>query len=113
MNSVRRSSASAPRLMSIAWRCGGPGKDLLRNLGAPGWRGEKPARLRCGRGAGLRCKIGWETPGVSRREDPALQKDDRRAIPFAPNRTGRGLQDLVHPEVDGAVGVRPLGSEHP
>src|SRR3989441_692645 len=111
MNSVRRSSASAPRLMSIARRCGGPGKNLLRNAGAPGRRREKPARLQCWRGTGLRREIGWETPGVPRLEDPAFQEDNRRAVPLAPDRTTRGLQDLVHRGVDVRVVVALLESE--
>src|SRR5207245_399862 len=95
MNSVRRSSASAPRLMSIAWRCGGPGKNLLRNLGAPGWRGDGCGATGRGGGGGRAGRQGGDARRGARLHKQPLEGDGRRPLPYAPARTARRRQDLV------------------
>src|SRR3989442_6864820 len=88
-----------------------------------GRRGRPPPVLCCSRrfeecadlGRGFsgwpRVEVGRQAAGIPRFEQASLQQDDRGPIPLAPDRTARGLEDLVHRREDVGVAVSFLESE--
>src|SRR5256885_12177895 len=104
-NSVRRSSASAPRLISTPARCGPATKTFHRR--PPIGDGEgATGRLEESRGLGGRpfapsgCEIWRETSRVSRFEDSPLEQHDGGPVSLAPDGPAGGLKEPVHGGVD-------------
>src|SRR5881296_3345783 len=74
-------------------------------------RFEECADLGCGFSGWPRVEVGRQAAGIPRFEQASLQQYDRGPIPLAPDRTARGLEDLVHRREDVGVVVSLLESE--
>src|SRR2546422_4935882 len=107
-NSVRRSSASAPRLISTPARCGPATKTFHRR---PAIRSGEGSTGRLEESRGLKgspfapsgCEIRRETSRVSRFEDSPLEQHDGGPVSLAPDGPAGGLKEPVH----GGEGDRP------
>src|SRR2546421_5166975 len=107
-NSVRRSSASAPRLISTPARCG-PATKTFHRRPAIGSGEESTGRLEESRGLGgspfapSGCEIRREAPRVSRFEDSPLEQHDGGPVSLAPNGPAGGLKEPVHGGIDDRI----------
>src|SRR5439155_3423902 len=104
-NSVRPSSASAPRLINTPERCG-PATKTFHRRPPIGGGGESTGRLEESRGLGGRpfapsgCEIRWEAPRVSRFQDAPLEQHDGGPVPLAPDGPASGLKQPVDGGID-------------
>src|SRR5439155_20239767 len=107
-NSVRQSSASAPRLISTSARCGPATKTFHRRPPIGGGDGST-GRLEESRGLGGRpfapsgCEIRWEAPRVSRFQDAPLEQHDGGPVSLAPDGPAGGLKQPVHGGIDDRI----------
>src|SRR2546421_5429996 len=107
-NSVRRSSASAPRLISIPARCGPATKTFHQRPPIGGGEGstgrlEEPRGLGGSPFAPSGCEIRREAPRVSRFQDAPLEQDDGGPVPLAPDGPAGGLKQPVHGGIDDRI----------
>src|SRR5207247_441411 len=107
-NSVRQSSASAPRLISTLARCGPATKTFHRRPPIGGGDGST-GRLEESRGLGGRpfapsgCEIRWEAPRVSRFQDAPFEQHDGGPVPLAPDGPAGGLKEPVDGGIDDRI----------
>src|SRR5205809_2671681 len=107
-NSVRQSSASAPRLISTLARCGPATKTFHRRPPIGGGDGST-GRLEESRGLGGRpfapsgCEIRWEAPRVSRFQDAPFEQHDGGPVPLAPDGPASGLKQPVDGGIDDRI----------
>src|SRR5438876_1483009 len=107
-NSVRQSSASAPRLISTSARCG-PATKTFHRRPPIGGGDESTGRLEESRGLGGRpfapsgCEIWWEAPRVSRFQDAPFEQHDGGPVPLAPDGPAGGLKEPVDGGIDDRI----------
>src|SRR5207253_2873230 len=107
-NSVRRRSASAPRLMSTAARCGPATKTFHRRPPIGSGDGST-GRLEESRGLGgspfgpSGCEIRREAPRVSRFQDAPLEQHDGGPVSLAPDGPAGGLKEPIDGGIDDRI----------
>src|SRR5439155_9235978 len=107
-NSVRRSSASAPRLISTPARCGPATKTFHRRPPSGGGDGstgrlEESRGLGCSPFAPSGCEIRREASRVSRFQDAPLEQHDGGSVSLAPDGPASGLKQPVHGGIDDRI----------